>query len=173
MTLAARLYDAVHRLLAMGAWLAVAFITVGVSIDIVLRNLRWGSIPWILEASEYAMFVLAFLGAPWVLRLGGHVRVDIVLTGLPPRARARCEAIGDAIGLAVSLVILYYAAAVALASRAQGARVIKEFIFPEWWIFAFVAWTALLLVIEFARRLASAGRERRAETGPDLDHRGV
>lgn len=173
MTFAARLYDAVHRLLAVGAWAAVAFITVGMSVDIVLRNLRWGSIPWILEASEYAMFILAFLGAPWVLRQGGHVRVDVVLTGLPTRARAVCEAIGDAIGLAVSLVILYYASAVALASRAQGARVIKEFIFPEWWIFAFVAWTAVLLAIEFARRLAIAGRERRADDGPDLDNRGL
>jgi TRAP-type C4-dicarboxylate transport system permease small subunit len=168
-----RVYGGVHAALAVGACLCVAFITVGMSVDIVLRNLRIGSIPWILEASEYAMFLLAFIGAPWVLRLGAHVRVDVVLTGLPSGARTACEAIGDLFGIVVSLYLLYYSGSVAAAARAQGARVIKEFIFPEWWIFAVVLASATLLLIEFVVRLVRVASRGAAEAGPDIENRGL
>lgn len=150
----ARAWTAVHAALAAACWTCVAFIALGVSLDVILRNLRLGGLPWMLEASEYALFLLTFLGAPWVLRLGAHVRVDFVLSGVPRAAALGLEALGDAVGLAVSGVLLFYSGAVAARAHAEGTRVIKEFIFPEWWIFALVALSALLLIVEFLIRLS-------------------
>lgn len=168
-----RFYEGVHAALAIVACACVAFITVGMSVDIVLRAARLGSIPWMLEASEYAMFLLTFVGGPWVLHLGAHVRVDVVLTSLAARARTLVEAVGDAIGLAVALVILYYSGSVAAAARAQGARIIKEFIFPEWWVFALVSGAFALIAVEFAVRLVRVMREGAIESGPDIENRGL
>ncbi len=113
-----------------------------------------------LEASEYALFLLTFLGAPWVLRLGAHVRVDFVLGGVPRAGALALEALGDAVGLAVSGVLLVYSGAVAARAHAEATRVIKEFIFPEWWIFALVALSASLLIVEFLIRLSRLARAR-------------
>ena len=168
-----RFYDGVHAALAVIACACVAFITVGMSLDILLRAARLGSISWVLEASEYAMFLITFVGGPWVLHLGAHVRVDVVLTSLPTRTRTLLEAVGDAIGLVVALVILYYSGTVAAAARAQGARIIKEFIFPEWWVFALVAGAFGLVAIEFAVRLARVVRDGAGDAGPDLENRGL
>ena len=52
-------------------------------VDILIRNVRMGSLPWLLELTEYVMYAGAFLAAPWVLRQGYHVRVDAVLTAVP------------------------------------------------------------------------------------------
>src|SRR5687768_5124749 len=79
-------------------------------LDIAIRNLRIGTLPWLIELTEYAMYAGTFLAAPWVLRLGSHVRVDALLTMLPKRAAARMEQIVDLVGLAISLVLVWYGA---------------------------------------------------------------
>lgn len=134
------------------------FIAGGISIDVIVRNAGYGVVPWMLEAAEYCLFLATFLGAPWVLHLGEHVRIDMFVTKLPRRLRRIVEIAMDATGLAVSAAILYYSASVALVARADGALVIKELIFPEWWIFAVVAFSAAMMCLEFLIRLGNAAR---------------
>ena len=47
----------------------------------------------------------------------------------------------------------------------QGSMVLKAIVFPEWWVFAVMPLSALLLAFEFVRRLAT--RERPA-SAPDF-----
>ena len=51
-----------------------------VSADIILRNLTRTGFPWANEVSEYALYLMTLLTAPWLLRRGQHVRIDLVLT---------------------------------------------------------------------------------------------
>ncbi len=150
----ARFYDRVIAACGAVAAFCVVFVAIGISIDVAIRNTGFGVISWMLEGTEYALFVSTFLGAPWVLRLGAHVRVDVLVAGLAPRARLAMELFADAIGLAVSAVLFYYAVRVGATAYGDGARMIKELIFPEWYIFAVIAVAALLLCIEFVRRIA-------------------
>lgn len=166
MTKVAHYYGRLHDALAAAAAGLIAFAALGITTDVIMRNTGMGVLSWMLEAVEYSLFLATFLGAPWVLRLGAHVRVDIVVGGLPPRAGRRIEAVADLVGLGVSGVLFYYAAVVALNARAGGARVIKEFIFPEWWIFAVIAASALLLIVEFVARLVRASRGAPVGTTP-------
>ena len=39
--------------------------------------------PWLLEVTEYGLFASTFIAAPWVLHMGGHVKVDIFLKIFP------------------------------------------------------------------------------------------
>ena len=52
----------------------------------------------------------ACCAAPWLLREGQHIRVDIVLRALPPRVGLACEWIADVLGLACCLVMVWYGA---------------------------------------------------------------
>ena len=93
---------------------------------------------------------------------------DVVLAKLGALLHAAAagrwlEALTDLVGLFASSALLYYAVAVAAASIRDNARVIKILIIPEWWVFAVIAVGAVLLVIEFVRRLLLAFRE-----GPHL-----
>jgi TRAP-type C4-dicarboxylate transport system permease small subunit len=159
----ANFYAALHALIGLVCGLLIGFIALGITVDVLMRNLKLGSLSWAMEVNEYALYIVTALGAPWALYRSAHVRVDLLLRGVPRAAGRWIEALTDLIGLFASGALLYYAVAVARASIRDNARVIKILIIPEWWVFAVVAAGALLLVIEFVRRLVLAIKE-----GPDL-----
>lgn len=160
-----RYYGHLYRLLGALVAVLIAFMAVGITVDVVLRNAGFGVIAWMLEATEYSLFVATFMGAPWVLRKGAHVRVDVVVNVLPPGLSRAAEIFANLIALAVAGVLFYYALRVGVTAHAEGARAIKEFIFPEWWIFAVVVASAALLIVEIALRLWRAFRPTLPPTG--------
>ncbi len=163
-----RLSAALGRLFAAMAGLAAALLlamVIVVSGDIVLRNVARSGFIWANEVSEIGLYLMTLLVAPWLLRRGQHVRLDLVLTMMPPRAGWLLEAIGDAVGIAVCLVMLRYGWAMAFDSWRLGSITIKNLVFPEWWLLAPMPAVFALLAIEFAFRLHRLlGGERRPRT---------
>ena len=157
-----RLFDA----LAMAAALILLGMVVTVTADIVLRNTVGGGLVWANEVSEYSLYLMTLLTAPWLLRRGQHVRLDIILTLVPARVAWLMEAVGDLLGFAVSIVLIRYGFAMTYDSWRLGAITIKNLVFPEWWLLAPLPATFVLLVIEFIfrfDRLLKGARTRRIE----------
>lgn len=125
--------------------------------DVVARNVGLGTLPWILEVSEYVLPLATFLVAPWLLARNEHVRLDVLLTALPARLARTLAWVGDLMGLAVCAVFVIYGARAIASSAQQGSLVIKSIVFPEWWLYAPVPMCFGLLAIEFVRRLAGHG----------------
>jgi TRAP-type C4-dicarboxylate transport system permease small subunit len=116
--------------------------------------------------SEDILYLLTLLTAPWLLRQGQHIRVDILLRALPARAGWLLEWIGDVLGLACSVYFIWYGSKVLVASHQAGAVTIKTLVTPEWWLLAPMPLAFLLLAIEFVfrmRRLSRAERAPRAD----------
>ena len=122
-------------------------------VDILIRNVRLGSLPWLLELTEYVMYAGAFLAAPWVLRQGNHVRVDAVLTAVPKRVAVRMEQIVDLVGLGVSLVLLAYGGYAVWDAFANKMMQYKTWTVPEGVLLLPIPISAALLAIEFVLRL--------------------
>ncbi len=121
--------------------------------DILLRNtLRWGFL-WANEVSEYALYFITLLAAPWLLRRGRHVRLDLVLVLVPSRVAWRIELIADLLGFAVCIVLVRYGALMTYESWRLGSITIKNLVFPEWWLLAPLPAAFVLLAIEFVFRL--------------------
>ncbi|NJN39752.1 MAG: TRAP transporter small permease subunit [Gammaproteobacteria bacterium] len=77
--------------LAVLVAISIGLITVLIPLNLFLVKYQLGSIWWLYEGVEYALFVGVFIGAPWVLQQGAHVRVDVVLTALPKLQAVRLE----------------------------------------------------------------------------------
>jgi TRAP-type C4-dicarboxylate transport system permease small subunit len=138
---------------AVAAALLLGGLSLLVTTDVVARNLGWGTLPWILEVSEYCLPLATFLVAPWLLARGEHVRVDVLITLLPrPVARA-LERAADAAGFAVCAIFVVYGIRAIASSVQQGSLEMKSIVFPEWWLFAPVPLSFALLAVEFLRRL--------------------
>src|SRR5690606_20883 len=134
------------------ALLLLAMVVV-VTVDIGLRNVTGRSIDWANEVSEYALYFMTLLAAPWLLRYGRHVRLDLVLVMVPPRVAWRIEMIADLLGFAVCMALVWYGTAMTLESWRLGSITIKNLVFPEWWVLAPLPLAFLLLAIEFVFRL--------------------
>ena len=167
----ARLEAAYGRLLEALALVACALVlgmTVMICADVLLRNVRIipgvAGLAWSNEISEAMLYLVTMLTAPWLLRRGQHIRVDIVLRAVPKRVGWVFEWATDTVGLVCCLVIALYGARAALASYKAGSMSIKTLITPEWWLLSVlpVAFLALSLEMLFRmRRLALAERAPR------------
>ena len=143
---------------ALGAvfGLIIAAIALAVTADIFLRNFKLGNIPWLNEVAEYALFYGTFLAVPWVLRMGAHVRVDILVSSLPREAGLRLEQLVDALGLAVSLVLFYYGVTAVQDAYIAGSKQYKMITVSEWFLLIPFALSAFLSSIEFVLRFFRA-----------------
>ena len=159
-TLLARLFD---MLATIAALILLAMVTL-VTADIILRNTLGIGFAWSNEVTEYALYLITLLTAPWLLRRGQHVRIDMILVIVPARFAWMMEALADIIGLAACLVLVWYGAVMTAQSARLGSLTIKNLVFPEWWLLAPLPICFALLALEFVmrfQRLMSAPRTRR------------
>jgi TRAP-type transport system small permease protein len=152
--------------LAATAALILLAMVLLVTADIVLRNVARGGFPWANEVTEYALYLTTLLTAPWLLRRGQHVRIDMVLVLVPPRIAWVMEALADILGLAACLVLVWYGTSMTLQSARLSSLTIKNLVFPEWWLLWPLPLCFALLALEFVlrfHRLMDAPRTRRIE----------
>jgi TRAP-type C4-dicarboxylate transport system permease small subunit len=164
-----RLSEACRRLfdfLAIVAAVTLLAMVAVVTADIILRNTARVGFAWANEVTEYALYVITLLTAPWLLRRGQHVRIDMVLALLPPRMAWICEAAADFLGLAASLVLVWYGTIMTAQSAQLSSLTIKNLVFPEWWLLWPLPVCFALVAIEFVfrfQRLMASPRTRRHE----------
>jgi TRAP-type C4-dicarboxylate transport system permease small subunit len=168
-----RLSGAFGRVLAALAWLGCALLFALMMVivtDVLLRNVALPGLPrglaWSNEVSEGMLYLLTLCVAPWLLRQGQHIRVDIVLRAIPPRVAWALEWLGDAIGLVTCVVMAGFAGQAAWASYKAGAVNIKTLVTPEWWWLSPLPLVFVLLAIEMLFRM---GRLARSEREPRAD----
>jgi TRAP-type C4-dicarboxylate transport system permease small subunit len=157
-----RLFDLLAVLAALTLLAMVALVTA----DIVLRNAIGTGFAWSNEVTEYALYIITLLTAPWLLRRGQHVRIDMMLVLVPPRVAWLCEAAADLLGLAASLILIWYGTVMTVQSARLGSITIKNLVFPEWWLLWPLPACFALLALEFVfrlHRLMGAPRTRRIE----------
>jgi TRAP-type transport system small permease protein len=153
-----RLLD-VLMLLACALLLAMALL---IGADVGLRNVGLGGVAWSNEVCEYILYLVTLLTAPWLLRRGQHIRVDILLRALPPRIGWILEWAGDIIGLACCLYFVRYGLKVLADSYFAGAISIKTLVIPEWWLLAPMPIAFIAVSIEFVFRIHRLAHGTRA-----------
>jgi len=158
------------EVLALVASAALLAMVVIICADVLTRNVAIPGMPrgvaWSNEISELLLYLITLLAAPWLLREGRHIRVDIVLRALPRRTAYACEWIADVLGLLSCLWLVAYGGSAAWKSAQSSALSIKTLVMPEWWFLAPLPVCFALLAIEFVFRMR---RLAHAEIGPRDD----
>jgi TRAP-type C4-dicarboxylate transport system permease small subunit len=152
MGLLGRFYSAVVYACGGAAALLIGAIALGISADVVTRKFGIANLVWMIEAVEYAILVATFLSAPWVLHLGQHVRVDLVVSGLSTAAARRADLAVNVIGFAICAVLLYYGARVAYEAYSLDTKIFRTMVVREWWLLATLPLATALMAVEFVRR---------------------
>jgi TRAP-type C4-dicarboxylate transport system permease small subunit len=156
----ARLESAYGRLLEVLALAACALIfgmMLMICADVFLRNVRivpgMVGIEWANEISEAMLYLIALLTAPWLMRRGQHIRVDVLLRAVPPRLGWGLEWLVDALAMACCAIIAWYGVRAALGSWQAGSLSIKTLVTPEWWLLSVLPVAFLALTLEMVFRM--------------------
>jgi TRAP-type C4-dicarboxylate transport system permease small subunit len=74
----------------------LALILIG---EVIVTSFFAWSQPWAIEYAIYLQCFVLFCGAGWTLRQGGHIRVAVLLQGLPPGAARLADMLGTAFAI--------------------------------------------------------------------------
>ena len=148
---------------AGGTAVTIALFAVLIPLDLFIRSISWGNMPWLHEGIEYTLYVGVFLGAPWVLQQGAHVRVDIFFSNLPKYLIVPAEILLDLIGCIICLFLFYYGLQGSIEAYIDKSIPDKLLKIANWWMLLVFAVSFCMLAIEFLLRM------RRAQTVLDKE----
>ena len=85
-----------------------------VGIGIFSRYILHSPIGWVNEITEYVLVYLGFLPAAWILKDEGHIKMDLVLNVVSPRAQLMMNTITSSICTIVCLGLTWFSFKVTL-----------------------------------------------------------
>lgn len=135
---------------------SIGLFAVLIPLNLALIKSHTGSIWWLNEAIEYTLYVGVFIGAPWVLQQGAHVKIDILASALPPRMAVQFERLLDAAGVGLCGLLCFYAVRAALWEFEDGTLPDKDLRIANWYMLAVFAFSFFLMAVEFLFRIYRA-----------------
>lgn len=154
---------------ALGAIL-FAFITLAICAEVVLRYGFNRPLSWVDEVSEYALLWMTFLGTSWVLRQGGHVRVDILMQFFSPATLRKCGLVSAGAGILAGLVLVLFGANATWTAALRGSFKPTGLDLPTWTVIIIIPLGGLLLLARFARMFVEYYRGERDFGAADGGH---
>ena len=152
-------FEQVNRFVAALVALSIGLFALLIPLDLFLRKIGWGNLPWLHEGAEYGLYVGVFLSAAWVLNKGAHVRVDIVIASLPDRVALRLEKLLDIAGALLCAILCYFGLTGMIGEYALGTLPDKDLRIPNWYMLLVFGLSFALLTLEFLLRFRRAGKE--------------
>ena len=157
-----RTYDALIYGLAVAAAASLAFITLAIVADVMVRNLGGRPFRWTSATVEYVLLFSTMAGSPWLVRNGGHVAITTFIEMLP---KVLHDALGRLVILAcaaISGLIAWRALALALEEFRSGSLDMRSITLPGWLTYAMIGVGMALIALELLRLIA-VGRVRAGE----------
>lgn len=135
----------------------IVLIAVGVSIDVVTRNLMGRTMLNSYEFSTYLFAISISFGMSYTALCGAHIRVDVLAAKLPTPIRRGLDFLSFLALAALAVLLTYLSVKLAWASTSRGVTSSSALAFPQglpqsvWALgFAIFALTCILLTIRHA-----------------------
>jgi len=145
-------FDFIIEFLAYLAGIIILAIAILVTYTAVVRYLGLRPPIWVLQWTEYGLLWFTFLGAAWLLREGGHIRIDTVITRLHPKSRHKVGILDDILGFVVAAIIFWFGSLHTIDLYQRGIMEVKGTIVPKFPIFSIIPLGSLALAIQFGRQ---------------------
>ena len=103
-----RILDWLIKASAVAACLILAFMTVAISAEVVLRSFFSATLEFTDEYSGYMVLAVCALGVAYCRERNALLTVDFLVKRLSPAARAKVDVVDGVAALLFCLLILYY-----------------------------------------------------------------
>lgn len=148
----AAIFDRTNDVLVILAGAVLIFAVLSVTVDVLLRYFFNAPIIWSVVINENNLLYITFLAVAWVLKKDGHVKVELVLNRLNPKAENLLGMITSIIGVITCLVVTWYGSLVTWKDFQRGYYIPTHIAIPEAFVLFIVPVGMFLLSIQFSRR---------------------
>ncbi|HEY5724849.1 MAG TPA: TRAP transporter small permease [Methylomirabilota bacterium] len=150
------------RAAALVSGLATLVLALLISFDVLMRYFLNRPQLIVDEVGPFLLLLVVFGAAAQTYRVGGHVRVDLVTSHLPPAARAWLRLLNLGLGLLFLAVVIWVTTQSALTAYRYG-RVSAVMLYPLWVPMLLIPAGLLLMALCMVGTLR---RQLRAALGP-------
>jgi TRAP-type C4-dicarboxylate transport system permease small subunit len=147
---------------ALVSGLATLVLALLISFDVLMRYFLNRPQLIVDELGPFLLLLVIFGAAAQTYRVGGHVRMDLVTSHLPPAARAWLRLLNLALGLVFLAVVIWVTTQSALTAYRYG-RVSAVLLYPLWVPMLLIPAGLLLMALCMVGTLR---RQLRAALGP-------
>lgn len=146
-----RIIDKICNLLAIFAGVYLVAIMFGIVIQATLRSFGYSGSSHIFTFSEYGLLYIAMAASPWLVRIRGHVYIEM-LTAALPRGFSRFFSRGVALlCVVICCVLVWYSGANTLRSYNFGDADMRSLDMPKWLLLISMPICFSLMAINFMR----------------------
>ncbi|MCP1312952.1 MULTISPECIES: TRAP transporter small permease [unclassified Halomonas] len=143
--------------MALLAAIMLVWLMVAVVLSVVIRNLGLQPSAWFFLSTEYAMFYLTLLGAPWLVRQRGHVHIELLTSILPPPVLNVLSRAVALLCVLVSLVLAWKGLDLFMMNIERSDYDVRAYFVPKWILTIVFPVSFTLMAVEFGRFVV--GRE--------------
>jgi len=144
-------FDIIMEIFAYIASFLIICIMLVMCYEVIMRYFFHKPPVWAVESTEFMLYLLAFAGAAWLLKLDGHVRVDIIMGRLGIESKSLLLAVTSILGLVICLVITWFGAITTIDHFQRGILIKQSLVFPKYTMLIFIPIGCFLLAIQFLR----------------------
>ncbi|CCO49582.1 membrane hypothetical protein [Vibrio nigripulchritudo SOn1] len=152
----AKFFQAISKVNVLLAMLAAALLFFDACIvvyEVISRYLFDQSQIWVVEISEYSLFYITFLGAPWLMEQNKHVAIDLVTEKLSAKWYRRNAILTSVLGFLACGVMACFGFVVVLDQLVTGATEVSVLQPPSYLITMIYPISFLLIGLQFLRMI--------------------
>lgn len=105
----------------------------------------------IIELSAYSLIYITFLAAPWLLRVRGHISVDLIVIKLKGRVQTGLYLFTDTVGFIITSVLFYFSFQVTMSNYINNIKVMDSMGTPQFLLLLAIPLGSFLMAIQFLR----------------------
>lgn len=150
----ARAYEGLLNAFKIGAEIVVFLIFFLIVTEVFVRLVGLQPSSYTLGVVEYGLLWFTMLGAPWLVRMKGHVFVDSLVQLLPGVVQAVLARLVYVICIVCCLFFIYYSSDLAIDAFLSGELDIRGEAQPLWLLLAPMPVSFAMIAFEFLRFLA-------------------
>lgn len=137
--------------MALLAGMMLVWLMVAIVLSVVIRNLGLQPSAWFFLSTEYAMFYLTLLGAPWLVRHKGHVHIELLTSILPPMTLQVLSRLVALLCTVVCVALAWKGYDLVSMNLARNDYDVRAFFVPKWILTITYPVCFSMMAIEFAR----------------------
>ncbi|MFK7754158.1 MAG: TRAP transporter small permease [Sedimentitalea sp.] len=146
-----RVIDAICNFLAILAGVYLVVIMFGIVFQATARSFGFSGSSHVFTFSEYGLLYIVMAASPWLVRLRGHVFIEMFTAALPPtfgRVFSRGVAL---LCVVICLFLVWYSGANTLRSYNFGDADMRSLDMPKWMLLISMPICFSLMAINFLR----------------------
>jgi len=151
MRIALKIYNGLVDLMAIISGLMLVWLMVGIVLSVLIRNLGGQPYAWFFMSTEYSLFYLTLLGAPWLVRERGHVHIELLTAMLPKKILSIHSRLVALACVAICLVLAWKGYDLVQINLSRNDYDVRAYFVPKWMLTIVFPISFLAMAAEFSR----------------------